>query len=111
MVFTVLINGLLAFGFIICLLYTMGDPNTTLTQSSIPIITIYLNATGSVAATNTLMAFIIIVWLAGGFSILASVSRLTYAFARDGGIPFADFFAYVSSHHSCVSNLTDSQHR
>ncbi|KAF2092459.1 amino acid transporter [Rhizodiscina lignyota] len=95
MVLTVVINGILAFCFIICLMYTMGDLDTALTSTSLPILTVFYNATGSVPATNALMSFIIIVSCIGDFSIFASVSRLTWAFARDRGLPFSDFFAYV----------------
>ena len=42
-------------------------------------------------------AGLIIIAFASGFALLASVSRLTFAFARDGGMPFSRFFAYVSS--------------
>ena len=39
---------------------------------------------------------IVIIAFAASFALLASVSRLTFAFARDGGLPFSDYFAYVS---------------
>ena len=98
MVLTVVINGILAWAFIICLLYTMGnDVETLLASSSFPIIFVLYNATGSVPATNALMSLIFIVICIGGFSIFASVSRLLWAFARDGGLPFSNFFAYVSA--------------
>lgn len=97
MVLTVVINTIFAFGFIICLLYTIGDVNAVLNSTSLPILTVFYGATNSVAATNVLMVFIIFVSIVGDFSIFASVSRLTWAFARDRGLPFSDFFSYVSA--------------
>jgi choline transport protein len=96
MVLTVVINTVFAWTFIICLLYCLGDMQTVLASKSLPILTVYYKATGSVAATNALMSLVIIVSCIGNFSIFASVSRLTWAFARDRGLPFSDFFAYVS---------------
>lgn len=96
MVLTVAINMTFAFLFIITLLYCLGDVDEVMNSTSLPIITVYYGATKSVAATNTLMALVVIVCIVGDFSIFASVSRLTWAFARDRGLPFSDFFSYVS---------------
>ena len=94
---TILINGTLAFGFAICLLFTLGNIKEILsTNTGYPIIAIFYQATGSKAAATAMMAGIIIIAFSSGFVLLASVSRLTFAFARDGGMPFSAFFAYVS---------------
>ncbi|ERF75937.1 hypothetical protein EPUS_01303 [Endocarpon pusillum Z07020] len=96
MILTVVINAVFAFAFIICLLFTLGDLETVLASpTGYPIIEVYYQATKSKAGTNVMMLMIIIVVLVSCFSILASVSRLTWAFAKDHGLPFADFFAYV----------------
>ena len=39
---------------------------------------------------------IVIIAFCSCFALLTSVSRLTFAFARDGGMPFSHFFAYVN---------------
>lgn len=96
MVLTVLINTVFAFFFILCLLYCVGDVDAVMASTNLPIISVFFNATNSVATTNTFMSFIIAVGIVGDFTIFASVSRLTWAFARDHGLPFADFFANVS---------------
>src|SRR5882762_1011347 len=50
MVLGVLINSVLAFGFVLTLLFFMGDPITALmSPTGYPVIEIYLQATGSVA--------------------------------------------------------------
>src|SRR5436309_3144566 len=97
MVLTVVINTVFAFSFILCLLYCIGDPETVLSLPGLPILTVFYEATKNVAATNILMTLIVIVSCVGNFSIFASVSRLTWAFARDRGLPFSEFFSYVSN--------------
>jgi len=97
MVASVIINGTLAFAFIICVLFSIGNVDNALsTPTGYPIIEILYQATGSKGATTALMSFIVWVGLIAMFSTLASVSRLTWAFARDNGLPFSTFFAKVS---------------
>jgi amino acid transporter len=43
------------------------------------------------------LSFVIVVaMLLCGMSAIASTGRMIYAFARDGGVPFSDFFSHVS---------------
>ena len=98
-ILTIIINATLAFGFLIALLFCLGNLNVVLNSpTGYPIIAIFYQATGSVAAATVMETGLIIVAFASGFALLASVSRLTFAFARDGGMPCSSFFAYV-----CVS--------
>jgi choline transport protein len=98
MMLTVLTSSVTAFAFTICLLYTLGDYKEALASpTGLPIIQVIYGATKSVAATNALMSMILLVFVIANFSNLASVSRLAWAFARDGGLPYSDFFSYVSS--------------
>jgi choline transport protein len=98
MMLTVLTSSITTFAFTICLLYTLGDYQAALSSpTGLPIIQVIYTATKSVAATNALMSMIFIIFVIGNFSNLASLSRLAWAFARDGGLPYSDFFSYVSS--------------
>ena len=100
MVTSVLINGAMSFAFIICLLFTLGDLEAALSSpTGYPIIEVLSQATNSNAGTTVLMSFLIFSGIIALFSSLASVSRLVWAFARDGGLPFPKFFSYVSSAH------------
>ena len=97
MIVSVMINGIFQLAFVILLLFTLGDPETTLeTPTGYPIIQILYGATKSHAGTTVLMVMLFWNGLVAMFSSLASVSRLTWAFARDRGLPFSDFFGYVS---------------
>ncbi|KAK6418895.1 hypothetical protein LTR81_007958 [Elasticomyces elasticus] len=85
-----------AFGFMIVLLFFMGDPEEALsTATGWPIIQICYQAGRTLPAANTLMAIVIIPSIIGYFNSLASVSRLTWAFARDDGLPFSEYFKVV----------------
>ncbi|KAJ5162885.1 amino acid/polyamine transporter I [Penicillium coprophilum] len=96
MIYGILINGLLAFCYLIAILYSMGDYMEAVTSpTGYPIITITYQATKSKAATFILMTMGILPGWIGFFNGLASVTRLTWAFARDNGLPFSVFFARV----------------
>jgi choline transport protein len=97
MLLTVIINGVFSFGFIVALLYCISDLDTVLASTTgLPIIEVFYLATKSRAATNVLMIMILIVSNIGNFGIFASVSRLIWAFACDRGLPYSEFFSYVS---------------
>ena len=97
MVWGLVLNAILAFGFAIALLYTMGDFQNALNSATgYPIIEIFYAQAGSKAAASAMMLPILLSGCYSSFNVLASVSRLTWAFARDEGFPFSSFFAYVS---------------
>ncbi|KAJ5385294.1 amino acid permease [Penicillium concentricum] len=96
MIYGTLINGILALGYLIAILYCMGDyAEAVTTPTGYPIIQITYQATKSKAATYVLMTMGILPGWIGFFNGLASVTRLTWAFARDNGLPFSVFFTYV----------------
>ncbi|THC94031.1 hypothetical protein EYZ11_006503 [Aspergillus tanneri] len=97
MVYSVLINGFVALGFTIGLMYTMGSLTDALnTPTDYPILEIFYAATKSNAASSGLMMMLVLPGVVALFNGLASVTRLTWAFARDEGLPYSSFFAYVS---------------
>jgi choline transport protein len=98
MVLSIVINGGMALAFMIVVLFTLGDPATALaTPTGYPIIQVLYGATKSKAGTTVIMACLLWNGLISLFSCLASISRLSWAFARDHGLPFSEFFGYVSS--------------
>ncbi|KAL3469716.1 GABA permease [Aspergillus californicus] len=100
MIWGTLINGIMAFGYLIAILYCMGDYAEALqSPTGYPIIQIAYQATGSKTATFILMAMGMLPGWIALFNGLASVTRLTWAFARDNGLPFSDFFAKVDPHY------------
>jgi choline transport protein len=90
-------NAILQFAFVICLLYTLGDINTILSDTTgLAVIQVYYQATKSKAWTGVLVAMLALMMFFCLCNILASVSRLTYAFARDRGLPLSGIFSAVS---------------
>jgi choline transport protein len=96
MVYSILINGFMALSFMIVVLFTLGDVETVLsTKTGYPIIEMFYQTTKSKAGATVLMSMILFNGLVSLFGCLASVSRLSWAFARDKGLPFSDYFGYV----------------
>jgi choline transport protein len=96
MVLSVLINGAQTFILVIVLLLCIGDPEAALNSpTGYPVIEILRQATGSNAGATVLIVMLSWNGLVALFSSLASVSRLTWAFARDKGLPYSDFFGRV----------------
>ncbi|KGO74488.1 Amino acid/polyamine transporter I [Penicillium italicum] len=97
MVSTALINGGLGFIMLITLLYKMGDIQDVLAPASgfsfLPAVN---HATGSMAATNAVAAIILVMEVCSAIGILATVSRQTFAFARDDALPFSKHLAHVN---------------
>jgi amino acid transporter len=90
-------NSVLQFIYIIVLLFTIGNADAAVnSRTGLPLIEVYYEATNSKHATNLFVVMVAIVVFIGTFNIYASVSRLTWAFARDKGLPFSSFFAKVS---------------
>lgn len=85
MIWTIIINGVMAFAMVIVLLFAMGDPEEVL-QSSYPIIPIVINVVGHEAGTAMVVGLLVITFCVVAAS-LASVSRITWAWARDGALP------------------------
>ncbi|RLL97436.1 hypothetical protein CFD26_106440 [Aspergillus turcosus] len=93
---TIAINGTLAFGFILVMLFCIGDIQAILdSPTGFPIIAMFYQATGSVKATTAMQSAITLIGFVSNIAVVASVSRLTWAFARDGGLPYSKFFAKV----------------
>ena len=91
---TIALNGVMAYGMVLALLFVSGSITVVL-ESSFPVMAILQNLTGSAKATTALISGLFIVSYCVGLASIASVSRLTWAWARDGGLPA--MFAYVYS--------------
>lgn len=83
------------FPFIIVILFYSNSLTEPQMNSSLPLLYVLYNATGSKHVTNALLAFLIILLFVAQFNAFASVSRLIWVFAKDKGLPFSRSFAYV----------------
>jgi hypothetical protein len=85
------------FAFVICVLYSIGDPDKVLsTPTGLSILEVYYEATNNKHATNFLVIMLAFSMFIGQFNLFASVSRLVWSFATDKGLPFSNTFARVS---------------
>ena len=83
---SVVLNGVLGFGFLIALLFSMGDLEAALSSpTGYPIIEIFYQATESKRATNAIIAGLVCSAVCAVLGLMASASRTTWAFARDNG--------------------------
>ncbi|KAF2192733.1 amino acid transporter [Zopfia rhizophila CBS 207.26] len=94
MIISVVLNAVMQFSYMLTVLYTIGDIDTV-AADPLPIIQVYYQATGSKSATNLFVVMLAIIIFVSFFNVFASDSRLLWAFARDNGLPFSKFFAYV----------------
>ncbi|KAK5715815.1 hypothetical protein LTR17_016646 [Elasticomyces elasticus] len=96
MFWSICVNAAMAFGMVIIFLYTMGDVEE-LSASPYPLMTLCVNATGSIAGASAMLGAILCTIVSATLGSVASASRLTWAWARDGALPA--YFAYVSPKH------------
>jgi choline transport protein len=94
---SVALNGALGLGFLLALLFSMGDLQSALdTPTGYPLIAIFYGATQSKRATNAAICGIVASAVASVLGLMASASRTTWAFSRDKGLPFSKQLSHVS---------------
>lgn len=80
------------------LLFVSGGPDNlenVISSGAGPLLEIFYNATSSKTGAICLLIFPLICLLFATSSIMTTSSRMTFAFARDGGLPFSRVFAKV----------------
>ena len=87
---------------LITMLFTMGDLDTALDADS-PFETAFAN-TGSQGMNLFLILVLGLLIGAGNITAVTTTSRETWAFARDGGLPFSRFMAKVSQRFNAPLN-------
>ena len=91
-----LINGTLGWIMTITFCFCLGDPNAALgTLTGYPFIQVFYGATNSHAGASIMTAIVIINITSACISTVATVSRQTWSFARDNGLPFSGFISHV----------------
>jgi amino acid transporter len=95
MIYCVAIGIGTGFVFLVCLLFVAGSIPDVIESRYGPLGQIILHATGSRPGTVCLLIFPLVCIMFATNSAMTTSSRMTYAFARDGGLPFSKFFARV----------------
>ena len=89
-------NAVLSFIMAITLIFCVGDVTQVVSDTSLtPFVVIFYNSTKSRAGTVLMVLPVIITFWAALVSQLATASRQLWAFARDGGVPWAHLLAPV----------------
>jgi choline transport protein len=96
MIYCVCIGIFTGFIFLSVLLFVLKDVNSVISSTAGPILQIFYDATNNRAGSICLLMFPLICLLFATTSIMTTSSRMTYAFARDGGLPFSRIFAKVN---------------
>jgi amino acid transporter len=86
-------NAALAFGMVLVFLYCLGDVKEV-ASAVYPLMLICINATHSLVGSSAMLGGVLCTVISGTLGSVASTSRLTWAWARDGALP--SYFAYVS---------------
>ncbi|KAH8597524.1 amino acid transporter-like protein [Bisporella sp. PMI_857] len=93
---SVVLNGILGFGYCLMLLFSLGDLGTLLeSRTGFPFIQLLANVTKSPAAGSFLSLFASFIALAANSAGLTSTSRTAWSFARDSAIPFSAYFTKI----------------
>jgi choline transport protein len=96
-IWAVWIGAITGFMFLVAVCFCIGDINEAASSpTGVPIFQIFLSSTGSFAAAMALSVQISIISLISLAFLCAQSSRLAFAFARDGGLPFSSFFSKVN---------------
>jgi choline transport protein len=97
MVGSVIVNGILGFGYCLMLLFSLGDLNELLlTPTGFPFMQLFLNITNNNSAATFLSLFISITAVMANSAGLTATSRTAWAFARDSALPFSNYFTHIS---------------
>lgn len=97
MITSVCVNSASGFLMLVTVCFTLGDIDDILASATgYPFIQVFYNATESLPGTNTMTAILVLTLTASTITEVATASRQLWSFARDRGLPFSDFFGYVS---------------
>lgn len=95
MIYAILIGMFTGFIFLTCLLFVLTDVEAVIESAAGPLLQILYDATDNKAGAVCLLMFPIVCMLFTTTSIMTTSSRMSYAFARDRGLPFSRVFAKI----------------
>jgi choline transport protein len=88
MIACIVLNGATGLGMIIVVLFCAGDLTAALdSPTGYPFIEIFRQGTNSVAGANGLTIIVLSLVIGTSWPLMATVSRLIWAFARDRAVP------------------------
>ena len=106
------LNSFLGFGMLLAVLFCLGDVDAALqTPTGYPFIEIFQQAVGTIGGATAMTTIVVALGICGTIGFLASSSRMTWAFARDRGLPgWAQLSKVIISIFPSPSPLTSLVH-
>ncbi|KAI0008356.1 amino acid/polyamine transporter I [Xylariaceae sp. FL0662B] len=95
MIWSICIGMFSGFVFLSCLLFCVNDIDDVIEASAGPLLQIFMDATNSPAGSICLLMFPLLCMVFTSTALMTTSSRMSYAFARDRGLPFSRVFAKV----------------
>lgn len=95
MIYCIAIGMATGFIFLSCLLFVLDDVNAVINAPYGPLLEIFMGATKSRTGSVCLLMFPLLCMMFTTVSLICTSARMSYAFARDRGMPFSQFFAQV----------------
>lgn len=95
MIYCVGIGMLTGFVFLSCLLFCVKNVDDVIGSNAGPLLQILIDATQNRAGSICLLMFPLVCMLFTSTTLMTTSSRMSYAFARDRGLPFSHVFAKV----------------
>lgn len=104
-ILSVALGAVTGFAFLLTLCFCIGNIDATADSTTgVPVIQIIYDSTGSKAGTCVLTSMITVIVISSATSLLTEGSRSIYAFSRDHGLPFSNFFSGVSKNRRIPVN-------
>jgi len=99
LLYTILINGALAFAMVIALMFCLSDVTTVVASADTlfyPFLEIFYQAVQSLTGAGLLAGIVLVLAIASVIGVYASASRMLWSFSRDLGLPFSVYLVRVS---------------
>ncbi|OTB04744.1 hypothetical protein M426DRAFT_11376 [Hypoxylon sp. CI-4A] len=102
MLYTIFINGSLAFAMTIALMFCLTDIDAAVMAADTmfyPFLEVFRSGVNSTAGAVVMASVVLILATASSVGVYASASRMIWSFARDRGLPFSGHLAKVINSH------------
>ena len=109
---SVFINGVLGFGMLLGVLFSIGSiPNALDPATGFTFMEVLQESLGSNGFATGLTALLLILFIFCAVAVLAATSRVTWAFARDDGLPGSSWIKKVKPLFSQLCSKSSLQSR
>jgi choline transport protein len=98
MLASIIINGTIGFGFLLVILFCMGDITEAMqTTTGYPIIEIFYQISRNKAAASAMTCALIVIAALATVPLMLTASRMLWSFAQDAGLPCSGILARVDA--------------